>query len=70
MENLIQNIAHQAGINEAKAKIAFSVITAHLKENFPMLNSVVDLMLEFHQSSLAKEKPFITEFLNNPIFYN
>ncbi|HEY2720129.1 MAG TPA: hypothetical protein VGI82_00295 [Chitinophagaceae bacterium] len=70
MENIINNIAHQAGINEAKAKIAFSVITSHLKDNFPMLNSVVDLMLEFHQSSLTREKSFITDFLDNPIFYN
>lgn len=70
MENLIQNIAHQAGINEDKAKTAFLVVSTHLKEKFPMLQSVIDLMLEMHESSLTKEKPFITDFLNNHIFYN
>jgi len=70
MENLIQNIAHQALINEDKAKIAFLVISTHLKEKFPMLQSVIDLMLEMHQSSLTTEKPFITGFLNNQVSYN
>ncbi len=70
MENLIQNIAHQALINEDKAKIAFLVISTHLKEKFPMLQSVIDLMLEMHLSSLTNEKPFITDFLNNQVSYN
>ncbi len=70
MENLIQNIAHQATINEDKAKIAFLVISTHLKEKFPMLQSVIDLMLEMHESSLTKEESFIKPFLNNHIFYN
>jgi len=70
MENLIQNIAHQALINEDKAKIAFLVISTHLKEKFPMLQSVIDLMLEMHHSSLTTEKPFITDFLNNQVSYN
>ena len=70
MENLIKNIAHQACINEDKAKIAFFVISDHVKEKFPMLQSVVDLMLEFHRSSLTNERSFIADFLDNPIHYN
>ena len=64
MNILIQNIAHQAGINEEKARIALLTVSAHVKERFPLLHSVVTLVLEANDSSLKEEKPGIAHFTN------
>jgi hypothetical protein len=69
MKNIIQNIAHEAGINEDKARIAFLVMTANIKERFPLLHSVVDLMFEMQQSSSQNERPLI-DFQKTQIIYN
>ena len=69
MKTLIQNIAHQAEIDEEKARIAFLVITTHVKDKFPLLHSVVDLIFETQQSSSQNEKPLI-DFQKPQFLYN
>jgi hypothetical protein len=69
MENLIQKIAHSAEINEEKAGKALLAISTHVKEQFPLLYSIVDLILETKGSSLPEKKPTI-ELPKNYFFYN
>ena len=61
MNILIQNIAHQAGINEEKARIALLTGSAHVKERFPLLQSVVELILEANDSSWKEEKTLVAD---------
>jgi hypothetical protein len=70
MNILIQNIAHQAGINEENARIALLTVSAHMKERFPMLQSVFELILEGNGSCFTNEKIVITDFSKNPIGLN
>ena len=61
MNILIQNIAHQAGINEEKARIALLTVSGHVKERFPLLQSVVELILEANDSSWKEEKTLVAD---------
>ena len=61
MNILIQSIAHQAGINEEKARIALLTVSAHVKERFPLLQSVVELILEANDSSWKEEKTLVAD---------
>ena len=70
MNILTQNIAHQAGINEEQARIALLTVSAHMKERFPMLQSVFELILEAKGSYFTNEKIAITDFTKNPIGLN
>jgi hypothetical protein len=71
MNILIQNIAHQAGINEDKARIALLTVTAHVKEHYPLLQSVVHLILETNETVLNDHAaPLNADFLNNPYVLN
>lgn len=67
---LVQNIAHQAGINEDQARIALLTVAAHVKERFPMLKGVMEFVLEEQEANLKNHKPTITIFLQNPIGLN
>ena len=70
MNLLIQNIAHQAGINEEKARIALLTLSAHMKDRFPMLESMFELILGENESRLTNEKIVTTDFSKNPIMLN
>lgn len=70
MENLIQKISYTAEINEDKAAKALLAISAHLKEQFPLLHSLVDLILETKGSSLSGIKKTSPEFPENQFIYN
>ena len=70
MNLLIQNIAHQAGIDEEKARIALLTLSAHMKDRFPMLESMFELILEENESGFTNEKIVITDFSKNPIMLN
>jgi len=70
MNLLIQNIAHQAGIDEEKARIALLTVSAHMKERFPMLQSMFELILEEKKSCFTNEKIAITDFSKNQITLN
>ncbi|HET9824482.1 MAG TPA: hypothetical protein VFP87_04070 [Chitinophagaceae bacterium] len=69
MNILIQNIAHQAGINEDKARIALLTVSAHIKERYPLLQSVVELILEANESDFNDE-PVNTEPFKRQIGLN
>jgi hypothetical protein len=70
MNILIQDISHQAGINEEAARIALLTVSAHMKERFPMLQSVFELILEGNESCFTNEKLVIADFSKNPIGLN
>ena len=70
MNILVQNIAHQAGINEDKAKIALQTVTAHLKQHYPLLQSVVELILEANETLLNDPTPTNPESLKNSFGLN
>jgi hypothetical protein len=64
MNILVQQIAHHAGINEEKARIALLTVSSHVKERYPLLQSVVELILEAGDSSLTDQKAVIVDFKN------
>jgi len=64
MNVLVQQIAHQAGINEEKARIALLTVSSHVKERYPLLQSVVELILEAGDSSLTGQKTVLVDFKN------
>jgi hypothetical protein len=71
MNILIQNIAHQAGINEDKARIALLTVSAHVRERYPLLQSVVELILETNEPVVNDHAtPVNTDFLKNPFVLN
>jgi hypothetical protein len=70
MNILIQNIAHQASIDEEKARVALLTVSAHMKERFPMLQSVFELILDGNESCFTNEKIVITDFSKNQIGLN
>jgi hypothetical protein len=70
MKNLIQQIVQHADINEDKAKQALLIVTAHVKQQFPLLHSIVDLILETKQTSFSEEKISIPDFSKNQYLYN
>jgi len=70
MNILIQNIAHQAGINEEKARIALLAVTAHVKERFPLLQSVVELILETNEPVFNNQASVSADYLKNPFALN
>ena len=70
MNLLIENIAHQAGINEDKARIALLTVTAHVKERYPLLQSVLELVLEANQTIINEHAPVNAEFLKYPFSVN
>jgi hypothetical protein len=71
MNILIQKIAHQAGINEDKARIALLTVSAHVKERYPLLQSVVALILETNETVLNDHAtPVNADFLKSPLVLN
>jgi hypothetical protein len=62
MKNLIEKIACDAEINEEKARQALLIISKHVNEQFPLLRTIVDLILETKGSSLTMNKSLLTEF--------
>ena len=64
MNILIQQIAHQAGINEDKARIALLTVSSHIKERYPLLQSVVELILEGDDISFTGRQTVIVDYEN------
>ena len=67
---LIQNIAHQARIDEEKARIALLTVSTHMKQRFPALQTVFELILEDNESYFSNQKILITDFSKNPTRLN
>ena len=64
MNILVQQIAHHAGINEEKARIALLTVSSHLKERYPLLQSVVELILESDDSFFSDQKTVMVDLKN------
>ena len=65
MKNLIHQIAQHADINEDKARHALLIVTTRVKQQFPLLHSIVDFILETNGMSFSEEKILIPEFSKN-----
>jgi hypothetical protein len=70
METLIYHIAQHADINEDEARKALFAVTTHVKQKFPLLHSIVDLILETKGMSLVNEKLSSPDFGNDQFLYN
>jgi hypothetical protein len=70
MNILIQNIAHQAGIDEEKARIALLTVAAHLKDRYPVLQSVVEFILETNETVLDEQNLVNADCLKKPFSLN
>ena len=70
MNNLTRDIAYQAGIDEHQARIALLTVSAHMKQRFPALQSVFELILEQKDSLFKNEKIVITDFSKKPFGLN
>jgi len=68
MKNPVEKIARQTQINEEKAKQALLIVSKHVNEQFPLLRTIVDLILETKGSSLATNNHLNTEFPKKTIF--
>ncbi|HMG67840.1 MAG TPA: hypothetical protein VK588_09145 [Chitinophagaceae bacterium] len=62
MKSIIEKIALRARISEDKAKEALFAISNHVREQFPLLQSIVLLMLELKEPPLENKNPFIGRF--------
>jgi hypothetical protein len=70
MQNLIEKISNRTGLNEEKSKEALLIISEHVKQQFPLIHSVVDLVLGTQNFPLEREKSAITDFLERQSVYN
>jgi hypothetical protein len=68
MKNLVQKIALKAEIPEEKAREILVVISDQVKEDFPLLSSVMELM--FGDKNFQKKKSIIIDLPENQFIYN
>ena len=69
MKNLIDKISVRAGIDSEKAAEALLAVSDHMKEEFPLLRSVVDLVLGAHGLG-ENNKSVVTNFSIDKFNYN
>jgi len=67
METLIEKIAINTGIDKEKATEALRTITDHVKEQFPLLHSVVDLILRTKQVPRENQSRYLSGSITIPI---
>lgn len=70
MQNLIEKISRRTGMDKEKAIEALLTVSEHVKSEFPLLHSVVDLMLGTQGFSIEENKSPVTESSKNQIIYN
>jgi hypothetical protein len=70
MKTLIEKMALGAGISEDKAKEALTAITEHVKEQFPLLQSILHMMLDVKEPSTPKKNLTFTSFEEKPFSNN
>ena len=63
LEILIEKIAGRTGLDKDKAIQALLAVSDHVKEQFPLLHSVVDLILGTH--GVPANKNFPVDFSKN-----
>lgn len=64
LQILIEKISGRTGIDKEKAIQALLAVSEHVKEEFPLLHSVVDLILGT-QGFSGTNKPLVVDFSNN-----
>lgn len=70
MQNLIDTISNRAELNKEKAKEVLLLISEHVKSEFPLLHSVVDLVLGTQGFIPREQKIGHADFPENPALYN
>ncbi|HEY2720279.1 MAG TPA: hypothetical protein VGI82_01055 [Chitinophagaceae bacterium] len=70
MQNIIEKISTRTGINKEKAIEALLAVSEHVKSEFPLLHSVVDLILGTQGFAAAENKSAATDFSKSEIIYN
>ena len=62
MQNLIEKISRRTGIEKEKATEALLTIADHVKSEFPLLHSIVDLVLGTQGFSIKENKSLVPDF--------
>jgi len=70
MKNLIEKISNRTGLDKEKAAEALLTVSEHVKTEFPLLHSVVDLVLGTRGFSIKENKSSGIDFSENEIIYN
>ena len=70
MQSLVEKISGRTGIDRDKAMEALLTVSEHVKTEFPLLHSVVDLVLGTQGFSVNENKSSVTDFSEHPIIYN
>jgi hypothetical protein len=65
MHNLVTKLSVYTSIDEKKAKAALLIVSAHIKERYPMLKSCADSILDIKELSLEKDGFVIRRFEAN-----
>lgn len=65
MQNLVAKLSVYAAMDEEKAKAALMIVSAHIKENYPMLRGCADSILDIKELSLEKDGFVIRKFEAN-----
>jgi len=68
MRNLVKQIAERTNLPEEKAKEVLSAISMQIKEDFPLLSSMMELML--NDKNFQKKKSVIIDLPANKFNYN
>jgi len=70
MQNLVETISKRAELDKEKATQVLLLISEHVKSEFPLLHSVVDLVLGTRKFSHHDTKLGGADFPDNRIIYN
>jgi hypothetical protein len=70
MQNLIETISNRAELNKEKTTEVLLLISEHVKSEFPLLHSVVDLVLGTQGFFPQKQSVRLSDFPENHALYN
>jgi len=70
MQNLVERISKRTGMDKETAAEALLAVSEYVKNEFPLLHSVVDLILGTHGFPAVGDNPDTTGFLQDPATYN
>jgi hypothetical protein len=65
MQKLVEKISRRTGMDNEKAAEALLAIAEHVKTEFPLLHSIVDLVLGTQGFSIKENKSSSTDFSNS-----
>ena len=70
MQNLVERISERTGMDKEKATEALLAVSDYVKNEFPLLHSVVDLILGTQGFSAFDNQARGTDFSHDPAIYN